>query len=136
MLIGELSKKSGISRDSIRFYEKLGLIRVGFRDRRANNYKEYPPETLSRLQTIKNLKHFGFTLNEASDLLALMDLNESPCVGLPDKLSDKIAMLDEKIKQMIEIKIRLEWVKSICTGDCAAMPDMPECFAEQDCKSC
>ena len=136
MLIGELSQKSGVSRDSIRFYEKLGLIRVGVSQRRANNYKEYPADALGRLQTIIHLKQFGFTLNETAELLKLMDMNESPCVGLPDKLEEKISVIDEKIKQMTEIKTKLEWVRSVCTGSCAAIPDVPECFADQSCSSC
>ena len=53
MLIGELSKACGLSRDTIRFYEKHGLIAVGKRERRFNNYKEYSEETLKRLLSIK-----------------------------------------------------------------------------------
>ena len=46
MLIGELSKACEMSRDTIRFYEKNGLIAIGKKERRFNNYKEYSRETL------------------------------------------------------------------------------------------
>jgi DNA-binding transcriptional MerR regulator len=78
MLIGELSRKSGLSRDTIRFYEKLGLIRLGRRQRRANNYKEYPPEVLRRLLSINQLKEFGFTLAEIAEILDLLEADLSP----------------------------------------------------------
>ncbi|MFN0293524.1 MerR family transcriptional regulator [Pedobacter helvus] len=59
MLIGELVAKTGLSRDTVRFYEKQGLIAVGRKQRRENNYKEYSDEVLERLLTIKRLKNFG-----------------------------------------------------------------------------
>ena len=62
MLIGELSKQSGLSRDTIRFYEKQRLIEVGLKERRFNIYKEYSQDTLQRLLHIKRIKGFGFTL--------------------------------------------------------------------------
>lgn len=129
MLIGELSKKSGLSRDSIRFYEKIGLIRVTVRNRRANNYKEYPSEILQRIETIKQLKQFGFTLAETAELLHLMDADLNPCEGLPDKLTDKISVIEEKINQLQTFKQRLEYAKSICTGaTCQSLPTVPECL--------
>lgn len=128
MLIGELSEKSGFSRDSIRFYEKIGLILVSRRNRRPNNYKEYPTEILQRLETIKQLKQFGFTLTETAELLNLMDTQRSQCEGLPEKLCEKISIIEEKINQLKSFKTRLEWAKSICTGSCASIPNVPECL--------
>lgn len=129
MLIGELSKKSGLSRDSIRFYEKLGLIRVTFRHRRANNYKDYSPEILERLETIKQVKKFGFTLTETAELLRLLDADRSPCEGLPEKLTEKISVIEDKINHLQTFKQRLEWAKSICTGACESLPSIPECLS-------
>ena len=107
MLIGELSNRCGLSRDTIRFYEKHGLIAVGRKERRFNNYKEYSEETLQRLQSVKLIKSFGFTLNEASDLLDLIDVNQATCNNVSEKISDKVQMLDEKIKELINIRTLL-----------------------------
>lgn len=126
MLIGELSAKSGFSRDSIRFYEKIGLIRVTIRERRSNNYKEYSAEILQRLENIHQLKQFGFTLKEIAELLNLIDANRSPCEGLPEKLGEKISVIEDKIDQLENFKSRLEWAKSICTGSCTDIPNIPE----------
>ena len=107
MLIGELSKRCGLSRDTIRFYEKHGLIAVGHKERRFNNYKEYSEETLQRLQSIKLIKSFGFTLNEASDLLDLIDVNQATCNNVSEKIGEKVQLLDEKIKELINIRTLL-----------------------------
>lgn len=107
MLIGELSNKTGLSRDTIRFYEKLGLIAVPRKERRFNNYKEYSEEILQRLLSVKRIKSFGFTLNEASDLLDMIEMNEATCDNVIGKIETKVKLLDEKIQELREIKTLL-----------------------------
>jgi len=69
MLIGELSKRTGFSHDTIRFYEKKGLIETNKKDRRGNNYKEYPETVYNKLVLIKTVKELGFTLNEIDEFI-------------------------------------------------------------------
>ena len=107
MLIGELSAKTGLSRDTIRFYEKQGLIRVSRKQRRNNNYKEYPEEVLNRLLTVKRLKGLGFTLNETGDLLAMIEERLASCDNVEEKFGQKVALLDEKIMEMIALRDQL-----------------------------
>ncbi|MEL6903398.1 MAG: MerR family transcriptional regulator, partial [Cyanobacteria bacterium J06606_4] len=64
MLIGELAKQSNLSKDTIRFYEKIGLLSAGERRAGSRVYKEFPPHTLMRLQLIRQAKKLGFTLSE------------------------------------------------------------------------
>jgi Predicted transcriptional regulators len=104
MLIGELSRLTGFSRDTIRFYEKEGLITVGRKERRQNNYKDYSEATLKRLLIIKRLKGFGFTLNETSDLIAMMEENMASCNTINEKVTTKVKTIDEKIKELENIK--------------------------------
>ena len=104
MLIGELSRNCGLSRDTIRFYEKQGLISVGKKERRFNNYKEYSEETLQRLNSIKLIKGFGFTLNEVSEVLDMIDVNSATCNNMSDKMEDKVKRIDEKIRELINIR--------------------------------
>lgn len=116
MLIGEVSKKTGLSRDTIRFYEKQGLITVGRKARRDNNYKEYPEDVLNRLQTIKRIKGFGFTLNETADLLLLIERNKASCSNVTDTVQQKVSILDEKIREMIQMRQMLLSVVSTCSS--------------------
>ena len=69
MLIGELSKRTGFSHDTIRFYEKKGLIETNKKDRRGNNYKEYTETVYNKLVLIKTVKELGFTLNEIDEFI-------------------------------------------------------------------
>ena len=78
MYIGELSKQTGFSKDTIRWYEKIGLIQLEKNSRSENNYREYSPEIISRLLTIKQLKGFGFTLK---DIATLLNLNKKQLIN-------------------------------------------------------
>jgi len=67
------AKKSGFSRDTIRFYEKIGLIKLedGLRDR--YQFKDYPEGVLKRLPAIRKMKEYGFTLQETKGLFLLFE---------------------------------------------------------------
>lgn len=96
MLIGKLSKRSGFSRDTIRYYEKLGIVATGM-GRAGNGYKNYPLAALERLQHIRRLKECGFTLPEIRRLL-VHEGGHQPCANLPAQLAEKIMKIDEKMK--------------------------------------
>lgn len=114
MLIGEVSSKTGLSRDTIRFYEKKGLIEIGGKERRDNGYKEYSNDTLMRLKSIKLMKGFGFTLNEISDLLDLMVVNEATCTNVESLAREKIEIIKKKISELEQIKKSLQDGLSNC----------------------
>lgn len=114
MLIGEIIKKTGLSKDTIRFYEKMGLIKVPQKARRENNYKEYPEAVLKKLSVIQKLKGFGFTLNEIDEIIRLYEADIAKCPENLPKVHDKINAIDEKIKQLEEVKQKL----MECVKDC------------------
>ena len=124
MLIGELSTKSGLSKDTIRFYEKHGLIRVSRKERRVNNYKEYSEKILEQLLIVKRVKGFGFTLNEASGILKMIEMNEASCKTVSHKIESKVSVLDEKIRELIQIRTLLLNGLKNCVGDCN--PELPD----------
>ena len=118
MLIGELSEKTGFSRDTIRYYEKEGLIAVGRKERRENNYKEYSAETLKRLLTIKIIKGFGFTLNETAEFLELLEANRATCDNVAEKALKKIELINTKIKELEELKTLVSMSIASCKTCC------------------
>ena len=103
MLIGELSKQSGFSRDTIRYYEKMGIFTVGLEKRDRNSYKNYSLAGLERLHQIRRLKECGFTLLEIRRLLMPDDSNQA-CENLPAQLAEKIIKIDEKLTVFMEYK--------------------------------
>lgn len=104
MLIGEICRLSGLSKDTIRFYEKQGLIQVPRKDLRFNTYKEYSVDTLRSLLVIKRLKDFGFTLNEIGEYLELIVMNRASCDTVSDKITQKVQLIDQKMEELRQIR--------------------------------
>ncbi|MDJ1470176.1 heavy metal-responsive transcriptional regulator [Xanthocytophaga flava] len=100
MRIGELAKRSGLSRDTIRFYEKQGLIAVAGKPNKHNTYKDYPQSTLERLVQIQRIKGFGFTLAETSTMLEMIESQQASCTHVSEKVSEKVALIDLKITEL------------------------------------
>jgi DNA-binding transcriptional MerR regulator len=124
MLIGELAAKSSLSRDTIRFYEKQGLISVSRKERRDNNYKEYSDEMLETLLTIKRVKSFGFTLNEAADLIGMIATKEATCDNVSEMIGAKVELLDAKILDLLALRNQLVNGVKKCKDCCN--PEQPE----------
>jgi MerR family transcriptional regulator, copper efflux regulator len=119
MRIGELSKRSGFSRDTIRYYEKMGLIRLQDEFRSRHELKDYPETVVRRLLTIRKIKDFGFTLQET---LGIMNLFEEGVLE-PERgiryVRRKIDRLDQQIRHMVTIRGRLQQiVDGSCSGHC------------------
>jgi DNA-binding transcriptional MerR regulator len=129
MLIGELSKRTGFSHDTIRFYEKKGLIDVNKKERRDNNYKEYPEAVYERLVLIKTVKALGFTLNEIDDFISAWSEESASCSNLTHHLKDKIHRVDDQIKLLEEIRKKLTNSLERCLSDnCKFEKMVPSCI--------
>ncbi len=99
MRIGELVKQSGISPDTVRFYERNGLIRSLPSATETNSYRNYPEEALERLAMIKQAQQAGFSIAEFSQLIERI---EGPSVDFFDAdqfLQQKIDEIQERMKQ-------------------------------------
>jgi MerR family Zn(II)-responsive transcriptional regulator of zntA len=107
MLIGELSQKTGLSKDTIRFYEKTGLIVASDRQAGTRVYKEYSSDTAERLMLIGQGKKLGFRLNEIKQLI---DDWTSGAMSKQEQIQTivcKINEIDEKMQQLNAIKAYL-----------------------------
>ncbi len=117
MKIGQIADKSGLSRDTIRLYEQMGLLIGITRPNEYNNYKDYPASNLQRLEMIKAMKKFGFTLKEISEALCALATGE----GLKEEfrvnfLGNKIKALDEKIAELQKLRDELSlFLNQECT---------------------
>ncbi|MFW1838985.1 MerR family DNA-binding protein [Acinetobacter gyllenbergii] len=104
MLIGQLAKQADLSRDTIRFYEKMQLIQSITCN---NGYKDYPEQTLQQLQLIRTAKNLGFALSEIKQILAMTAQDEIPAPQVQTILQEKLNMIDEKIAQLHQIRTML-----------------------------
>lgn len=130
MLIGELSKRSGFSRDTIRYYEKLSLLAV--KDRHSDNqYKNYGQDALDRLRHIQQLKDIGFTLREIRQML-IGEENRHPCADLPLQLMQKIERIDQQVAVLLSFKASLVDMQNACNGACSTLNGVPACVPQAD----
>ncbi|WP_225197520.1 MerR family transcriptional regulator [Gluconobacter oxydans] len=122
MKIGELAQQSGLTPSRIRFYERIGLLKmVG---RRPNGYRTYPPQAVMILSLITTAQRAGFTLDEISTLLP-SDLTHWDHAALMDALTRKIA--DIEALQVRLTQSRAHLLRLI--EDIQARPDDMDCAA-------
>ncbi len=105
MLINELSKRTGVTVHTIRFYEKSGLIK-GKRDSsiKSNNYFHYNEEAVEKLELIRDAKSIGFTLTEIGKLMDAWYSNKMTIANKISILDEKLVSIDDRIKQLKEMK--------------------------------
>lgn len=98
MRIGELAKRSGISRDTLRFYERQGLIRSQPGPDSSNSYRHYPDETVASLEQIADAQAAGMTIADLTLFLGQLEAADSDDF-------DGVAFLQERIAE-VETRIR------------------------------
>ncbi len=100
LTIGKVARRAGVGVETIRFYERKGLIDEP--PRRESGYRQYPEETISRLRFIKRAKELGFTLKEIKELLKLQVASSSTatCDEVRKLASEKIEDVRNKIRML------------------------------------
>ena len=96
MRIGELSKRSGFSRDAIRFYERSGLFQVEARET-ENNYKDYPESAVFALEIVRDARAAGMTIEDLSTFLKQLDEQDGDGFDGDAFLAAKIEEVERRI---------------------------------------
>ncbi|GGB82651.1 MerR family transcriptional regulator [Pseudoduganella buxea] len=116
MRIGEIAAATGISRDTLRFYEKRGLLRAR---RGSNGYREYPPEAVDWLRYIRTAQALGFTLAEIeADLPLLAAPNAVSAAALRQAMRGKLAEIDRRIEALAMLRGELARRLDTMPADC------------------
>jgi DNA-binding transcriptional MerR regulator len=120
MLINELSKKTGVSIHTIRFYENKGLFEGTTNESvKTNKYKNYDESHIEKIEVIKEAQEVGFTLSEIKTLLDKWYSGKFTKEEKLDFFEAKIIEIDNKIKHLRQAKKRLEEVKKeVEKGEC------------------
>jgi len=95
---GELAKATGVSTDTLRHYEKLGILTRP--QRTQNGYRIYPPESFERVRLIRNALDSGFTLRELKNILSVRDAGGAPCRQVVELARDKVRELGAQIERL------------------------------------
>lgn len=112
--IGDVSKRSGIGIEALRFYEKSGLLDKP--SRTLSGYRVYGPEVLERLTFIKQAQSLGFSLDEIKRVIEDAQTGQSPCDEVREIVSRRLEELDERMREMRRYRRELaetleEWNK-------------------------
>lgn len=116
MTIGNLAKKTGIGVETIRFYEREGLLPRPVR-LAGSGYRQYPPENVQRIVFIRQAKDLGFSLKEIKELLSLRATTKAKCGSVKSKAERKIANVEKKIADLTSIKSALETLIAKCDAE-------------------
>ncbi|CAM6727625.1 HTH merR-type domain-containing protein [Enterobacter asburiae] len=108
MRIGELCAKTGLSKETVRYYERQGLLENIPQPNRSNNYKVYSAVDLQRLNMIRHAKMLGFTLAEIAEVLAVWVDDNFTAEQKQASLRRKLQQLEEKEAALIELRARLK----------------------------
>lgn len=107
MRIGALVGAANVSRDTVRFYECQGLLTGVSRGEATNNYKDYPEENVKRIEIIRYLQRFGFTLRECRDLLVARDALSEGCIDRRSVFAGKLTQIDHQIAELQVLRERI-----------------------------
>lgn len=135
MKIGELSRATGTNIETIRYYERIGLLPAP--DRTAANYRSYGSAHRSRLSFVRHSRELGFTIEEIRSLLDLSDDPARDC-GEADRIATRhLEQVEEKIAQLRLLRDGLTRIVGRCrgglAGDCRvieALADHRRCESE------
>jgi Hg(II)-responsive transcriptional regulator len=111
---GQLAKKAEVNVETVRYYERRGLIPKTHR--RESGYREYSEETVKQIQFIKHAKELGFSLNEILELLSLKVDPETPCYEVRKRARSKISDIETKIATLKKMKKALTKLTDACSG--------------------
>lgn len=112
--IGTLAKSAQVGVDTIRFYEKSGLLPPP--PRRASGYRQYGPEDLRRLVFIRRAKELGFSLDEIAELLALQSPKGPGMAKVRELARTKLTIVEKKIEDLERIRRVLQGLVQRCPG--------------------
>jgi len=113
---GELAKLAGVSSDTLRLYERKGLLPKV--PRSSNGYRAYPPETLQRVHLVRAALSIGFTLDELATFFERRDKGEAPCEIVRAKAEAKLRNLEAHLQHLVDLRARLcrvlkEWDRTL-----------------------
>lgn len=122
LTIGKVATQEGVAIDTIRYYEREGLLPLPAR--RPSGYREYPADTVKRLRFIRRAKDLGFTLGEIADLLQLTERSQHDMAGMKQAAEAKLVLVQAKLTELQRMRKALRQMVTACPGH-GEMADCP-----------
>lgn len=115
MKIGEVARRVGIPIDTVRHYERNGLLPPPAR--RASGYRDYHDSDIARLNFVLRAKALGFTLLEIRELLELSDASEGDMANIRSLAASKLGDIEQRIGQLARVRDALKSLVEACPGE-------------------
>jgi len=103
---GELAELAGVSRDTLRHYERKGVLSRPLRGH--NGYRQYPAEALQRVQMVRRALSVGFTLDELARVLKVRDAGGAPCEEVRKMAAQKLLNVQNQLRELTELRDDLQ----------------------------
>lgn len=114
MKIGELAQQAGVPIDTVRYYERQGLLPEP--ERQPSGYRRYRAADVLRLRFVRRAKGLGFTLEEIRELLALSSRREDDMGSLKAAAEQKLMGIEAKLAELVRIRHGLRTLIAACPG--------------------
>ena len=115
MRIGELAKATGTKAETIRYYEREGILPAA--DRTDSNYRDYSQNHLAALTFVRRARGLGFSMAQVRELLALSDHDEKPCEDVDQLVRQQLSAVDSKIADLSTLREELAQLSRSCQSD-------------------
>lgn len=114
LTIGQVAKAAKVHVETLRYYERRGLVPKP--PRAPSHYREYPVETVPRVQFVKHAQELGFSLREIRELLSLRAAPRARCADVKRRAETKIREIEAKIRALLAMRRALVGLMSQCDG--------------------
>lgn len=114
LTIGKVARLAGVNVETIRFYERRGLVPQPPKPRQG--YRGYAPDTVARIRFIRRAQEIGFTLREIDELLSLKADPAADCSNVRARAKAKVDMVNAKIAELHRVRAALDQVIAACPG--------------------
>ena len=115
MRIGELAKATGTKAETIRYYEREGILPAA--DRTDSNYRDYSQNHLAALTFVRRARGLGFSMAQVRELLALSDHDEKSCEDVDQLVLQQLSDVDSKIADLTTLREELAQLSRSCQSD-------------------
>lgn len=113
--IGQVARRAGVGVETVRFYEREGLLEEPAR--RASGYRQYAQDAVTQIRFIKRAQQLGFSLKEIAELLTLRVDGETSCSQVKECAAVKLAEVEQKMVELQRMRQALLQVTALCEGE-------------------
>ncbi|MEV0297338.1 MerR family transcriptional regulator [Nocardia sp. NPDC050710] len=124
MKIGQIAEQAGVTVDTVRYYERRGILPTPHRE--PSGYRRYGPDAADRIKLTKSLQALGFTLDEVVDALGGLDAGDATCANQRWRLEQVIGRIDSQLAHLQQVRdSAMAVLEATHTGRCPHCSNQP-----------